>query len=154
MFHDRQSGGKKQGLHNVLVHARSRAQHARTHIRDVSQFEQTLNGSVFAEGAVQHGKDHIDVDGAVAGAARERGVGLKRDEPALPLHGLRRHHHGFSPGQHRRGRGGFRIARAQVARLEHQLALQQVLGVIRSQPATVFRDADGHDLVPVFVDRF
>ena len=34
--------------------------HARADIRHVRQFEQTLNGSVFAIGAVKNRKDHID----------------------------------------------------------------------------------------------
>ena len=41
---------------------------------------------------------------------------------------------------------------AKMPRLKNQLALQQILGVIRSQPAAVFGDADGHDLVFIFID--
>src|ERR1039458_7253438 len=152
MLHDGYSGGNKQRLHDVFVHARSRAQHARAHISDVGQFEKTLNRSVFAERAVQHRENNIDVDGAIAGAPCERRIRLKGDKSALPVHRLRRYHHRLSPSQHRRGLSGFRVASTQVARLKDQLALQQVLGVLRREPAPVLGDADGHDFVFVFVD--
>ena len=48
--------------------------------------------------------------------------------------------------------GGFGISGAQVARLKHELARQQILGVLGRQPATIFGDADGNDLVLFFID--
>ncbi len=101
---------------------------------------------------MQHGKDHVDVNGAIAGAPRECGIRLKRNEPALPMHRLRRHHHRLSSREHGCSGRGLRIAGAQLARFEHQLALQQVLGVSGRQPAAIFGDADGHDFVLVFID--
>ena len=85
VFHDGNSRRNKQRLHNVFVHARGRAQHARADISNVRQFEQPLNGSILAERAMQNRKDDIDVDGTVAGAPREPGIGLKRNEATLPM---------------------------------------------------------------------
>ena len=68
MLHDGNSGGDEQRLHDVFVHARGRTEDARADVGNVGEFEQALDGAVLAEGAVQHGEDDVDVDGAVAGA--------------------------------------------------------------------------------------
>ena len=66
-------------------------EHAGADVGNVSEFEQALNGPILAERAVQHGEDHIDVDGAIAGAASEGRVALKRHQAAIAVHRLRRH---------------------------------------------------------------
>ena len=60
VLHDGQPCLREEPLHHVLVHARGRAQHARADVGDARQLEQSLNGAVLAEGAVQHRKDHIE----------------------------------------------------------------------------------------------
>ena len=60
VFHNGQTGLREQALHHVLVHARRGAQHARADIGDAGQFKQSLNRAVFAEGAVQNRKNHVE----------------------------------------------------------------------------------------------
>ena len=91
--------------------------------------------------------------GAIAGPPRERRLALERHQAALPVDRLRRDDHGFAPRQHRGCGRGLGIAGAQLARLQDDLALQQVFRVFRGQPAPVFGDADGHDFVFIFIDR-
>src|SRR5580704_9661912 len=71
VLNNRKARGTEQRLHNVFIHACGRTQHARPHVSDVSEFEKTLDGPIFAERAMQHGKDHVDINCAVAGAPRE-----------------------------------------------------------------------------------
>ena len=78
MLHNGQSGGEKQGLHDVLVHARGRAQYAGADVWDVRQFKQSLNSSVLAESPVQDGEDDVHVNSTVGYATREPSLGLKR----------------------------------------------------------------------------
>ncbi len=59
---------------------------------------------------------------------------------------------GFAAGEHGGGVVCFGIAGAQVARLEHELAGQQIFGVLGREPASIFGDADGHDVILFFVD--
>ena len=56
---DGQTGLDEEAPHHIFVHAGRRAQHAGADVSDAGQLEESLNGAVFAEGAVQHGKDHI-----------------------------------------------------------------------------------------------
>src|SRR6185503_869684 len=51
-------------------------QHARADVGQAGQFEQSLDGSILAEGAVQYGKDDID-----AGI----GAGLGGNRPRIPM---------------------------------------------------------------------
>ncbi|CAH0319961.1 hypothetical protein SRABI128_04836 [Microbacterium sp. Bi128] len=55
-------GRFKDHLHEVLVHADGGRKHARAHVAGVGQFQEALDGAVFAEGPVQQRED--DVDGA------------------------------------------------------------------------------------------
>jgi hypothetical protein len=115
VLHDRQSRGAKQRLHDVFIHARGRAEHARAHVGDVGQFEQALNGAVFAEGSVQHGEDDIDVNGAVGGA-QIRIADLHRSGTApvrLRVAPVPEEPPPTRPCQHRRSRSSLRIARPQ-----------------------------------------
>ena len=86
-------------------------------------------------------------------ARRMKGrIGLKRNQPALAVHGFGRHHDGFSLSQHGSSVGDVRIAGAQLARFQDEPALQQILGMLRREPAAIFGDANGHDFVLVFID--
>ena len=80
VLHDGQSGGDEQRLHDVFVHAGGGAEDAGANVRNVGQFEKTLNRAVFAKCAVQHRKDHINVDGSIRGAAQ---VGQRHHEVAV-----------------------------------------------------------------------
>ena len=70
----------------------------------------------------------------------------------MAVHWLGRHDDGFATRQNG-GRGGVvGIAGAEVAGLEDELAVQQILGVLGREPASVFGDADGHHVVLLFID--
>ena len=62
MLHDRQTGGSEEPLHDVFVHAGSRAQDTGSDIRNVRKLKQTLNRPIFAKGSVQDGKDDVHID--------------------------------------------------------------------------------------------
>ena len=85
VLHDGQAGLGEEALHHVLVHAGGGAEHAGADVGDAGQFEQTLDGAVFAKGAVQDGKN--DVEGLAEPTAR-----LPAPEPVL--HRLRRQQRG------------------------------------------------------------
>src|SRR5438045_2646097 len=53
MLDDGQARSSKKALHDVLVHSSRRAEHAGPDVGNVRQFEQALNGAIFAEGAMQ-----------------------------------------------------------------------------------------------------
>ena len=57
---DGQAALAEEALHDLLVHAHGGAEHARSHVRDASEFEQSLDGSVLAERAMQDRKDHVE----------------------------------------------------------------------------------------------
>ena len=77
---------------------------------------------------------------------------LKGHEPTLPVHRFGRDHDRLALGQHRGPRSSLGIASAQVARLQHQLALQQIFRVLGGEPAAFLGDADGNDFIFIFVD--
>ena len=107
MPHHRQAGLGEEPLHHVLVHARSRAQHARAHVGDAGQLKQSLDRAVLAEGPVQHGKDHVQrlaAQGRVAVHGGDcGGLGWFRGEQR-----------GLALGQSTRARRGRRIAGPQL----------------------------------------
>ena len=114
MPHDRQSGSAEERLHDILVHARGRAQHARAYVWNVRQLEQSLDGPVLAEGPMQHRKDDVHVDGAVGNTASQCRLGLKRGQRIdLPLR-LRGDDDRLAPSQHGRARRSFRVAGPQI----------------------------------------
>src|SRR3989338_4783970 len=56
----RQPGLQEQPLLHLFVHPQRRAEHARAHVGQVGQLEQSLHGAVFAEGAVQDGENDVE----------------------------------------------------------------------------------------------
>ncbi len=114
--------------------------------------QQALDGSIFTERAVEHGKNDVDTNGAIAGTAKVRSISLKRNKAALAMDWFRRNNHRFSSRQHGGGLSNLRIAGAQVTRLDHQLTLQEIFGVLRGEPAAIFGNADGYNLIFIFVD--
>ena len=63
-------------LRHFLVHRSRGRQNPGADIRQVREFEQSLHGAVFAEGAVQHREHNIDTGIA---------AGFRQDRPRLPL---------------------------------------------------------------------
>ncbi len=107
-----------------------------------------------AEGTVEHGKDYVNVDGAVAGTAsqdRRRRIGLEwRQCIALPLW-LGRNDDGLAMRQHGRARSRLGITGAQVRRAS-RFSLQQLFGVAGGDPAAFLGDADRDHLILALVD--
>ncbi len=56
----REIGGGEELLHRGLVHAGGGAEDAGANVCNISKFEETLDGSVFAEGAVEDGEDDVE----------------------------------------------------------------------------------------------
>ena len=117
--------GAHHVLEDALVHAHRGAEHARAHVGDIRQFEQTLDRSVLAEGAVQDGEEHIQVgdldvllvaDGVQTGVTR-----LGEDDGMLERTGL--------------------------------VLFQCFEHVLTDKPVPGVRDADGEDLVPGGIQR-
>ena len=83
MLHDRQSGGGEETLHHVFVHAGGGAEDARADVSDVGKFEQSLDGAIFAEGSVQHGKNNVDGNEVIARAIKLAiAIAFKRNQRA------------------------------------------------------------------------
>ena len=55
-----QAGGGEEPLHGVLVHGGGGAEDAGADVGDVGEFEEALDGAVFAEGAVEDGEDDVE----------------------------------------------------------------------------------------------
>ena len=77
-----QAGGGEEALHGVLVHGGGGAENARADVGDVGQLEEALDGSVLAEGAVQHGEDDVERGG-------ERVAGLRKIGPGAAFEAVR-----------------------------------------------------------------
>ena len=60
MLDDGQAGLREEALHRVLVHAGCGAENAGADVGDAGQLEESLDGAVFAESAVQDGKDDVE----------------------------------------------------------------------------------------------
>ncbi len=62
-----EAGGGEELLHGGLVHAGGGAEDAGADVGYVGEFEEALDGAVFAEGAVEDGKDYVQLlaEGAV-----------------------------------------------------------------------------------------
>ena len=56
----REAGGGEELLHGGLVHAGGGAENAGAYVGDVGEFEEALDGAVFAEGAVEDGEDYVE----------------------------------------------------------------------------------------------
>jgi hypothetical protein len=97
----------------------------RAYVGNVGEFEQPLDGPVFAERPMQDGEDHIDIDGAVGGAAERARVALKWGKGSVGrVYGLGRHDYRLTARQQGCSRGRLRIASAQMLRFIVRLALQ------------------------------
>ena len=69
-------------LEEVLVHAESRSRDAGADVRDTGELEQSLDGAVLPERAVED-RQH-DVDGAESGRGVRRGDGQRLRDRAVP----------------------------------------------------------------------
>ena len=137
VFDDGQAGFDEEAFHHVLVHARGRAQHAGADVGDAGQLEEPLDGAVLAEGAVQHGKDDIEDCLGLHGPC---GPGSGASSVGMPSW------RSFAPGR------GFGVAGAQPPRSRAHVAVEQLVGVCRGQPAALPGDADGGYVELVAVD--
>ena len=59
ILHDGQTVCAEHVLHGDLVHADGRGEHARAHVGQPRQLEQSLDGAVLAPRAVEHDPDHV-----------------------------------------------------------------------------------------------
>ena len=119
--------GLEQGVGYSLIHAHRACQHAAAHIGDACQLQQTLHRAVLAPQAVQHRDHHVKVHlfhPAVRGKQDHAVVGAVRAEHAG--HIARQL---FPAAVGHLGRGGFGV-----------------------EPAAIFRDADGQQLVALTVE--
>ena len=139
---DGQTGLDEEAPHHIFVHAGRRAQHAGADVGDAGQLEESLDGAVLAEGAVQHGKDHIEGLAARALALVE----------SCGRTGLGREQRGNAFVEELCSGRGFGVAGAQPPRHCADVAVEQVVGVCRGQPAALFGDADRSDVESVAVN--
>jgi len=121
------TGGIKQSVGHGLVHADGACQHAAAHIGDAGQLQQALHGAVLAPQAVEHRDDDIDMDLFHLAF---------RGEQDHPVVGAVRAEH--------TGHVGAKLLPAAVGHLG-----RAGLGV---EPAALFGDADGHELIAGAVD--
>jgi len=129
---DGQAGTGEDDLHVVLVHARRGREHPGADVADVGELEHALQRAVLAVGAVEQREDDVDLTEGL-----ERLSGPVDREGGL-AHPRGQDHLGTGVGDlgRTRGRQGQRV---RVVRSEH--------------PGSLRRDADGHDVVGVPVDR-
>src|SRR5581483_7457824 len=105
---------------------------ARADVRDVGQFQQTLDGAIFAEGTVKHGEDDVDIDGAIdCPPSQGWAPYLKRNNAsAFAMRGFGWNHDSLALGQDGGPRGDLGIASAQVASLLDRFAIEQAFCMI------------------------
>ena len=129
---DGQAGGGEHGLHGGLVHADGAAEDAGADVGDVCEFEEALDGAVFAEGAVKDGKNGVEGGGVKVW----RGLGF-----------------GLLVWDERSGdgidRGGMCFAGGEF---RGRVAVEQGLGVRAAEPLAGLGDADGNDFVFFAID--
>ena len=85
----------EQALADELVHRHRRGEHARSGVGDVERLEQSLDGAVLAERAVQHGEGDVAAEQPSGGAqldllARRRASGRRARSAPRPPRGRRR----------------------------------------------------------------
>jgi len=107
-----------------LVHGHGRAEHAGADIGDIHQFEQPLQGAIFAEGSVQGGKNHIQLFN------RQQAGGALLHQQLMAA-----------------GVGGKQGGQAGA------MVLEFCERIFTRNPCSLLGDADGNDLVLVFVQR-
>ena len=122
----RQAGGSEELLHGGLVHAGGGAEDAGADVGDVGEFEEALDGSVFAEGAVEDGED--DVEGLGEGAVLLGDVGASGE---LDGFGFRCFEQDWS---------GFCVAG------------EEAMGFAGGEPLALLGDADGDYFVLCAID--
>ncbi len=154
MFHNRQPGGPEECLHDVLVHARRRAQHTCANVWNIGQLEQALDRSVLAKGSMQNWEDDVHVNGAIRGTARRRCIAVEghHGRSAASVYGLGRDDHRLAARQHGRAGSSFRVAGSQMPVFVWWLTLQHSLSRACRQPAAFFGNADGHYFKFILVD--
>src|SRR4029077_13247466 len=118
------------------------------------------NRAVFTESTVQNGENYIHVNRAIGTAPQVR-IGLKRRESSIAPRRFWRNDHRLASSQHSRPRSRLRIAGPKLCslcgadtlvRLLFLFALAQTLGMLRREPAAVFRDADGNNFIFRFIN--
>ena len=74
-------------------------------------------------------------------------------EPGLCRGGRARgEDNGLAAVEYRGGFGHIGIASAQIAGLNLKFACEQIFGMLGGQPASFFGDADGNDVIFLFID--
>ena len=127
----RQTGRREQLLGELLVHGRRAGEHPGPHVGQTGHLQQALDRPVLAVGAVQDGEDDVDLGQGRA----DRRRGIEDGEAAA-----RR----VADERHRRPAGDLG---------QRAVGDRQPLVRVGQHPAAVGRDADGHDLVAVGVQR-
>ena len=149
-----QAGGGEETLHGVLVHGGGGAENARADVGDVGQLEEALDGSVLAEGAVQHGEDDVERGG-------ERVAGLRKIGPGAAFEAVGGAPHRGGAGiwsgspQRRTAAAVANSASASLAALEQRrrgAASSRRWASVAAEPAALLVDGDGDDLVLLAVD--
>ena len=74
----RQSGGGESRFHQTFIHAHGACGDTAAHVGQPRQFEQALDGAIFAHWAVEHREDDLN-----GGGSLEQGVGLEVGGPWL-----------------------------------------------------------------------
>ena len=123
----RDAGGVEHGVGHSLVHADRAGQNAAAYVGDAGQFQQALHGAVLAPQAVEHGDDHVHMD------LLHLPGGGEEDEAVVGTVGAE--HTGHIARQL------FPAAVGHLGRVG--------LGI---EPAALFGDADGQQLVPLAVE--
>ena len=124
----RQASGGEELLHGGLVHAGGGAEDAGADVGDVGEFEEALDGSVFAEGAVEDGEDDVEGLGEGAVLPGDIGAGGELD--------------GFGFGCFEQDWRGFCVAG------------EEAMGFAGGEPLALFGDGDGDYFVLLFIDGF
>ncbi len=122
VVHLGQAGLSEDRLHELLVHAHGAAEHAGAGVRQAGHLEQTLDGAVLAERAVQHREDEVERDEPPIGAQLQAGPARVDEQP-----------------------GG-------LARDRSEPVTQRRLSVGRHHPGAVARYAHGRDREPVRIE--
>ncbi len=141
MLDDRQAVGLEHGLHRGFVHSDRGGEDTGTHVRNVGELEEALDGAVFAVGTVEH--DHDDVE-PLAELEREAPGGLGAREA---LH--RSAFDGFGAIGEGLLHGAVGVVRRQR---DPGLGGQRPQGLAADDPASVAGDADGDDGVTALLE--
>ena len=86
MRSDRQPPGLEDDLHVLLIHADRAGQHPGPDVRDAGHLQQTLDGAILAERAVQHRQHHVHLAEQMRYLAGALALGWS-DRPRRSAHG-------------------------------------------------------------------